>query len=119
MIRPVDEDWERLQVMFSYTFKNRPYQYHNGGLWCMITGFYVADLAQRRKTGPAQKHLHAIHRANALPMSGEPWGFAEYVHGLTLRPEGTRFQGWSAAAAVIGHPALHGKPVFRVGAGDP
>lgn len=114
VIKPKDEDWEHLQVMFSYNFKNRPYEYHNGGMWPMITGFYVADLARRRRVKEARKFLHAIHGANAMEMDGEAWGFAEFVHGRRFTPGGTRHQGWSAAAAVIGHHAVEGQSVFRV-----
>lgn len=115
VIKPVDHDWEDLHITFSYTFKNRPHEYHNGGLWPMITGFYVADLARRGLTERATAYLARIHEANALEMEGEPWGFPEYVHGREGTPGGTRFQGWSAAGALIGHHALEGKPVFRIG----
>ena len=54
-----------------------------------------------------------IHRANALPMDGEAWSFPEYVHGKRFTAGGTRNQGWSAAAAVIGHHALEGTPLLR------
>jgi hypothetical protein len=115
VIEPVDEDWEELNVMFSYTFKNKPYEFQNGGLWPMITGFYVADLARRQQTEEAGKYLQAIHRGNALVMDGEAWGFPEFVHGRKFTPGGTRHQGWSAAAAIIGHHALEGQHVFRIG----
>jgi len=115
VIKPVDEDWKHLQVMFSYTFKNRPFEYHNGGLWPMLTGFYVADLAGRGRDERARHHLRALHRANAMVMDGEPWGFPEFVHGRRLTPGGTRCQGWSAAAAVIGQRSLEGERVFRIG----
>ena len=114
VIEPVDADWEDLQVMFSYTFKNKPYEFHNGGLWPMVTGFYVADLARRQHTEAAKKYLQAIHQANALTMEGEAWGFPEFVHGQKLTPGGTRHQGWSAAAAIIGQHALDGQPVLRI-----
>ncbi|MBK1700417.1 amylo-alpha-1,6-glucosidase [Thiococcus pfennigii] len=114
VIQPVDEDWKDLQVMFSYTFKNRPYEFHNGGLWPMVTGFYVADLAARGREEAARRHLRAIHQANALAMEGQPWAFPEYVHGQALTPGGTRHQGWSAAGAIIGHHALAGCPPFRI-----
>jgi len=114
VIQPVDEVWEELHVMFSYTFKNTPYEYHNGGLWPMITGFYVADLARRQQTESAKTYLAAIHRANALVMDDEPWGFPEFVHGRRLTSGGTRHQGWSAAAAIIGHHAVNGKSVFSI-----
>lgn len=114
VIEPVDEDWEELQVMFSYTFKNNPYEFHNGGLWPMLTGFYVADLARRQQTEQARTYLQALHTANALTMANEPWSFPEYVHGKKLTPGGTRHQGWSAAGAVIGHYAVEGKSVLRI-----
>jgi len=119
VIKPVDEDWEHLQVMFSYTFKNKPYEFHNGGLWPLITGFYVADLAQRQRTELGQKHLQAIHEANALPMDDEPWAFPEYLNGQTFQPGGTRHQGWSAAAAVIGQHTLEGQSLFRIDHHEP
>ncbi|MEX2365002.1 MAG: glycoside hydrolase 100 family protein, partial [Pseudohongiellaceae bacterium] len=36
VIHPPDRDWRDLQMTFSYTFKNKPYEYHNGGLWPML-----------------------------------------------------------------------------------
>jgi len=108
------EDWSHLQMTFSYSFKNRPYEFQNGGLWPFITGFYVAELAARGETGRAGRFLDAIHRANALPMQGDPWAFPEYVHGQALTAGGTRHQGWSAAGAVIAHHALQGKRVFSI-----
>jgi hypothetical protein len=116
VIEPVDADWEELQMMFSYTFKNKPYEFHNGGLWPMVTGFYVADLARRHKLEEARTYQQAIHQANALTMEGEAWGFPEFVHGKTLLPGGTRQQGWSAAAAIIGQHAIEGQPVFGINA---
>lgn len=118
VIKPVDEDWEELQVMFTYTFKNKPYEFHNGGLWPMLTGFYVADLAKRGRKNEAKKYLDAVHRANALEMEGEPWGFPEFVNGEDLNPGGTRLQGWSAAGAIIGQRALEGRRVFRIDSHD-
>jgi hypothetical protein len=118
VIQPVDQDWQHLQMMFSYTFKNKPYEFHNGGLWPMVTGFYVADLSRRGRTDAAQGYLRAIHRANALPMEGEAWSFPEFVHGQKFTAGGTRHQGWSAAGAVIGHHALDGQAVFRMGDQD-
>jgi glycogen debranching enzyme len=114
VITPVDGDWKDLHITFSYTFKNRPYEYHNGGLWPMITGFYVADLALRNKKDAARNYLKGVHAANATRMNSEAWGFPEYIDGKDFQPGGTRNQCWSAAGAVIGHQALNGKRVFRI-----
>ncbi|NIR30837.1 MAG: glycogen debranching protein [Gammaproteobacteria bacterium] len=113
VIEPLDRDWDDLKMTFSYSFKNRPYEFHNAGLWPMVTGFYVADLAQRGAHGAARRYLAGIHRANALPMEGEAWSFPEFVHGREYTAGGTCHQGWSAAAAIIAHHALHGARVFR------
>lgn len=112
VIRPVDKDWKNLKMTFSYSFKNKPYEYHNGGLWPMITGFYVADLARRDKLDKAKKYLGGIHKANAMEMNGEEWGFPEYAHGKRHTPGGEKRQGWSAAAAIIGARAMEGRRVF-------
>jgi len=114
VIEPVDEDWEDLQVMFSYTFKNKPYEFHNGGLWPMLTGFHAADLARRGCTDAARRFLRAVHAGNQMEMEDEPWAFPEFVHGRDRTAGGTRRQGWSAAAAVIAHEALQGRKVFGV-----
>lgn len=113
VIEPVDEDWKALHVTFSYSFKNEPYEYHNGGLWPLLTGFYAADLAARGKREEAERRLEALDRANRLEMEGEEWSFPEYVHGKELTPGGTRRQGWSAAAAVIGRQVLEGRRPFH------
>jgi len=114
VVTPVDEDWKELHITFSYTFKNKPHEYHNGGLWPMITGFYVADLARRNKKDIAGRYLKGIHTANASEMNSREWGFPEYVNGKNFTPGGTSQQCWSAAGAVIGHQALNGKKVFRI-----
>ena len=118
VIKPVDEDWEHLRIMFSYAFKNEPYEFQNGGLWPMLTGFYVADLAKRGRQDEARRYLSAVHRGNRLEMDGEAWSFPEYIHGRDLTPGGTRHQGWSAAGAIIGHHALAGDRAFRIDCGS-
>jgi hypothetical protein len=114
VIKPVDDDWADLKMTFSYSFKNSPYEYHNGGLWPMITGFYVADLARRKQHGLARSYLRGIHEANALPKDGEPWSFPEFVHGRNHTAGGVRCQGWSAAGAIIGAAGVEGRSVFSV-----
>lgn len=115
VITPVEEaDWQHLRMTFSYSFKNKPHEYHNGGLWPMITGFYVADLVKRDKRERAREYLRCIHDANASEMDNDPWSFPEFVNGQSFEPGGTKWQGWSAAGALIGHYALAGSPVFRI-----
>lgn len=113
VILPIDKDWEDLQMTFSFTFKNNPHEYHNGGLWPMITGFYVYDLYQRGLHERAEIYSDAINHANSLEYHDIKPSFPEYLHGKTLKPGGTSEQGWSAAACIISHHALQGKRLFH------
>ncbi|MEF8793367.1 amylo-alpha-1,6-glucosidase [Thiohalorhabdus sp.] len=113
VITPEDREWQELQMTFSFTFKNAPNEYHNGGLWPMVNGFYAAHLARRGLTGSAGQCLDGIHAANALPDGDGEWAFPEYVHGRHHTPGGQRRLGWSAAGAVIAHHALGGVRLLR------
>ncbi|QDU37957.1 Plant neutral invertase [Maioricimonas rarisocia] len=113
VVTPRDEAWDDLQMTFRFTFKNRPHEYHNGGLWAMVTGFHVADLARRGKQDQARAFLDGIHRANGLPDGeGNEWSFPEFVHGRDHTPGGMRMLAWNAAGAIIGHCALEGRRPF-------
>jgi glycogen debranching enzyme len=113
VITPKDEEWEDLQMTFSYTFKNAPYEYHNGGLWPLVTGIYAAGLAARGKTELARRYCEGIHGANRLKMNGREWSFPEYVHGEKHTPGGTSPMGWSAAGAILAEEYARGKRLFE------
>jgi len=117
VITPRDAYWDELQMSFSYTFKNQPYEYHNGGLWPLVTGFYAASLARRGRMERARAMRDAVHRANRRGRDGEPWSFSEYLHGRTHEPGGTAPMGWSAAAAVIADAYVEGERLFGEAAG--
>ncbi len=112
VITPTDEAWHELQISFSYTFKNAPHEYHNGGLWPMVTGFYVAGLAAQGKDDRARAYLEGIHLANRQEMDGASWSFPEYLHGEKLTPGGSSSMAWSAAAAIIGARHIAGERIF-------
>ncbi|MFQ5857130.1 MAG: amylo-alpha-1,6-glucosidase [Anaerolineae bacterium] len=103
VIRPGDPEWPALRTNYAFRFQNQPYEYHNGGLWPVITGFYAAALARHGEKARAEAALKAINTANAQGLDGETWGFYEYLNGQTYRPAGTRHLAWSAAATVIAH----------------
>lgn len=109
-----DTDWEKLNVAFSYDFKNCPYEFHNGGLWPMLTGFYAADLARRNEYEKAQQYLSAIGSANKMRMKERNWGFPEFINGKKLTPGGNSGQCWSASAYLMAYYGLQGKSLFSV-----
>jgi len=120
VITPKDEGWDDLQMTFSHTFKNKPYEYHNGGLWPMVTGFYAASLAQRGKNDLAKSYTDGIHQANlASDEDSEAHVFPEFLHGKEITPGGTRQMAWSAGAAVLAESYLEGKRLFGQESNNP
>jgi hypothetical protein len=114
VITPEKDGWKKLQVSFSHTFKNAPYEYHNGGLWPMVTGWHAASLAARSEQDAARRFLAGVHAANRSPMDGSAWSFPEFLHGQDHTPGGTPRMGWSAASAIIAHAYLDGKTLFNL-----
>ena len=74
--------------------QNSAWQYHNGGAWPMLGGFWVAALARHGRKRLARAELVKLARACAL----DDWAFAEWLHGRTSAPRGMPGQSWNAAA---------------------
>jgi GH15 family glucan-1,4-alpha-glucosidase len=84
-VEPGTRDWRDY-----YGSLNVPHQYHNGGIWPFIGGFYVAALVKAGRFGEAAAALSRLAELN------RETGFCEWVHGQTLAPLGVREQAWSA-----------------------
>jgi hypothetical protein len=83
--------------------QNSAWQYHNGGVWPMVGGFWIAALARCGRKRLAQAELVKLARACAL----DDWAFAEWLHGRTSAPRGMQGQSWNAAAYLFAaHVAL-------------
>ncbi len=85
--------------------QNFEHQYHNGGIWPMIGGFWVAALAAAGMRPLAGKELVRLARANAV----NGWEFNEWFHGLSGKPRGMPRQSWNAAAFLLARRSLEGK----------
>ena len=85
--------------------QNHVWQYHNGGIWPMVGGFWVAALAAAGRRGQARVELVKLARACAL---GD-WAFMEWLHGKTLAPRGMPGQSWNAAAFLMAQHAVVSK----------
>jgi hypothetical protein len=95
-IQPNDPDWRP-----RYETYNRPGQYHNGGIWPFICGFYVAALVAAGKHRLAQKKLVELAKLNR-PYRAETaeFGFNEWLNAQDGKPMGQDWQSWSAAMYV-------------------
>lgn len=92
-IQPTDPDW-----MPRYERFNRPGEYHNGGLWPFVGGFYVAALvAAGRQRLAEQKLLTLTELVRPAKNPELDFGFNEWLYARDGRPGGQDWQTWSAA----------------------
>lgn len=92
-ILPYHVDW-----LPRYERYNRPGDYHNGGVWPFVCGFYVAACVAAGKHELAEQKLLAL-TALVKPWheNAATWGFNEWAHAQTGQPGGRDWQTWSAA----------------------
>ena len=92
-IKPEDPDW-----MPRYKIYNNPGEYHNGGIWPFICGFYVAALVAAKKYTLAREKLMALTLCVETSNSGNvAFGFNEWIKAQDGVPMGQEWQTWSAA----------------------
>ncbi len=82
--------------------QNQPGQYHNGGIWPFIGGFWALALVLLGKEQLAHDQLVRLARVNEL----DDWRFTEWFHGQTLEPMGMAGQSWNAATFLLARQAL-------------
>ncbi len=107
---PIEDDDFLWRPYMSRHRQNLPHQYHNGGIWPFIGGFWVTALAGAGMPTRAREALANLARANAL--SG--WQFNEWLHGRTCAPRGMPGQSWNASAFLMARYAVqHARPLFH------
>ena len=110
VIHPGSKDWREY---YRNNNLNLPDQYHNGGIWPFVGGFYVAVLVKTGRLEEARKQLEKLAEVNRLGIN-EEWEFNEWCHRRTGRPMGYPHQAWSAGMYVYAHRCVaEGRvPVF-------
>jgi hypothetical protein len=92
-IRPEDEDWRA-----RYEIYNKPGEYHNGGIWPFISGFYIAALVAARRFKQAERQLISLTRTiKSSADENLDYGFNEWHKAQDGKPMGQDWQTWSAA----------------------
>ena len=82
--------------------QNFVWQYHNGGIWPMVGGFWIAALVKAGRARQAADELTKLARVCAL----RNWAFTEWLQGKTLAPRGMPGQSWNAAAFLMADHAV-------------
>ncbi len=100
--RPITEEHDLWRAYMGRHRQNRPHQYHNGGIWPFVGGFWVMALAALGRDDLARDGLARLALANSL----DDWRFTEWFHGRTLAPMGMAGQSWNAAAFLLARRAV-------------
>jgi hypothetical protein len=92
-IKPEDSDWRS-----RYEIYNLPGEYHNGGIWPFICGFYIAALVAAKKYALALEKLMALTDSIKISSTGSvDFGFNEWLKAQNSIAMGQDWQTWSAA----------------------
>jgi glycogen debranching enzyme len=102
VVRPIRRQSALWRPYMARHRQNSAWQYHNGGVWPMIGGFWVAALVRSGRKTLARAELVKLARVCAL----DDWRFSEWLHGRTSAPHGMEEQSWNAAAYLLAEHAV-------------
>ena len=92
-VKPEDPDWYERYSQF-----NNPGEYHNGGIWPFVGGFYVAALVAAKRFKLAEEKLVALTQCVKITRSENlEFGFNEWIKAQDGKPMGQDWQTWSAS----------------------
>jgi glycogen debranching enzyme len=104
VLHPLSRQHELWRPYMGRHRQNQPHQYHNGGLWPFVGGFWVLALARIGRQDLAWQELDRLAGANER----DGWRFTEWFHGRTLEPIGMAGQSWNAATFLLAWRELNG-----------
>jgi len=92
-IEPQDLDWRNRYRKF-----NNPGEYHNGGIWPFVCGFYIAALVALGRKRLAARKLAVLAELNRRSKDSKlEFGFNEWIRAQDGLACGEDWQTWSAA----------------------
>ena len=103
VLSPIRQNSPLWRVYMERHEQNFPHQYHNGGIWPFVAGFWILLLLKLNKYKLAQKELERYAQANKV----NGWEFNEWFHGKTGKPMGMAGQSWNAAMFLLAYHCLN------------
>lgn len=92
-VKTNDPEWNERYAMF-----NNPGDYHNGGIWPFVCGFYVAALVAAKRFKLAEEKLAILTHFIKISKSDHlEFGFNEWIKAQDGKTMGQDWQTWSAA----------------------
>jgi hypothetical protein len=107
-LAPITREQPQWRAYMERHLQNIEHQYHNGGIWPMVGGFWVMALACAGMQARARAELERLAQANAV----NDWQFNEWFHGVSGEPRGMPRQSWNAATFLLARRAVAGERFF-------
>jgi len=102
VLKPLTSKQKLWRNYMTYHNLNHPHQYHNGGIWPYIGGFWVLYVASINKK-MAKEELVKLAKLNQK----NKWQFNEWFHGESGRAMGMPHQSWNAAMYILAYKYLY------------
>lgn len=96
-------DWPALQRYHLHGFRNRPHEYHNGGVWMIWLGWLALALARTGRVDDLERLRRLV--TDRIARTDCAYDFEEFLHGLTGAPGGMARMAYSATGIVMLHAA--------------
>jgi hypothetical protein len=92
-VKPQDPDWRPRYAQY-----NQPGEYHNGGIWPFVCGFYITALVAAGRYRLAERKMETLTRLIQPAREAKvEFGFNEWHKAQDGSPQGQDWQTWSAA----------------------
>ncbi len=93
VIQKQDAAWALLENQYNYSFKNEPYQFHNGGSWTVMSGILAMGL-QKQSTELARQIAQSYEQ---FLEQTDTFHFSEYISTNDFKPGGKQQMCFSAS----------------------
>ncbi len=102
---------DNFDAMLPIQHRSGPLDYHNGGVWPFVGGFYVSAISLRENEDAAEA-LSRLANANGVLREGETVGFNEWLDGRKGEARGQYGQSWSAGMYIAAYESARGRDPF-------
>ncbi len=99
--------WPALSRYHLHGFRNRPHEYHNGGVWMIWLGWLALALARNGDTSALASLRSSIEGRLATTARLGGYAFEEFFHGASGAVGGTPHMAYSATGIVFAEVADH------------
>jgi hypothetical protein len=89
--------WPDLTSNYSYSFKNKPHHFHNGGIWPVMMGLFLMASEARIEAFDVSDYKKAM--LNLIEQDN--YQFSEYFNSLDFKPGGQQQLCFSAAGVLF------------------